>query len=95
MPNGFTTLYRPGPAWVPGRALTEQPGWDENLEYWSRLKTEHGFDVVGSPVNQEELLFAVWERGELEQVSRLAAEAPLIVSGVLVSETRTGRMTPC
>lgn len=95
MASGFTTVYRPGPRWASGHALTEQPGWAENLEYWRRLKTEHGFDIVGSPVDQEELIFAVWERGELEQVSRLAAEAPLVVSGVLVSDTRPGRPTPC
>ena len=90
----FTTVYKPGPAWVGGSELTEHPGWDENLAYWRRMERDHGMGIVGVLATDPKTVVVVWRTGVLREVERLATAAPFVLSGVLSALTCEGAPEP-
>src|SRR5258708_12386513 len=48
MKNTFMMLWAPGPAWVPGKTVREQPYWAQHAAFMDRL-FENGTVVLAGP----------------------------------------------
>ncbi|MFO7280517.1 MAG: hypothetical protein C0P77_008960 [Thermoanaerobacterales bacterium] len=69
------TLGRRGPAWVPGRPVEEQSGWDEHAAFMDGL-VEAGFVVLGGPLADEHRVVLAVEAGSEDEVRATLARDP-------------------
>lgn len=85
----FVVLHTPGPKWLAGKTLFEQPGVREHVEHYRRF-LEAGKLALGGPHLDGKgggMIIPTAGVGE-EQVTRYAAEDPAVKSGVLLAEVR-------
>lgn len=68
-------LSRRGPAWVPGRPVEEQSGWDEHAAFMDGL-VEAGFVVLGGPLADEHRVVLAVEAGSEDEVRATLARDP-------------------
>ena len=74
MATYLVRLTRSGPAWLPGRPLEEQSGWDEHAAYMDQL-VEDGTVVLGGPLADDvQVALAVEAPSERDVRSALAAD---------------------
>ena len=81
--KGFLTRFSPGPAWVMGRPIEEQPGYARQIRWWIGMRRRGLLSWSGIPVNHPEQLFVRWHVERMERARRLAASAPFVRSGIL------------
>ena len=48
MKNTFIILWKPGPDWVPGKTVREQPYWNEHAAFMDPL-FDNGMVILGGP----------------------------------------------
>jgi len=80
MRNTFIILWAPGPAWVAGKTVREQPYWDQHAEFMDRL-FENGTVVLGGPFADATGSLVVVEAEKEQEVAELFALEPFVVKG--------------
>ena len=83
MNNTFIFLWGPGPAWVQGKTVREQPYWDEHAVFMDRL-FDNGTVVMGGPFADGTGSLVVVEGENENEVSALFANDPFVVHGIFV-----------
>lgn len=74
MATYLVRLTRSGPAWLPGRPLAEQSGWDEHAAYMDLLVGD-GTVVLGGPLADDvQVALAVEAPSELDVRATLSAD---------------------
>jgi uncharacterized protein YciI len=85
----FVVLHSPGPRWLPGKTLFEQPGVREHVEHY-RMFLEAGKLALGGPHLDGKgggMMIPAAGVSE-EEVAKYAAEDPAVKSGLLLAEVR-------
>lgn len=95
MASEFTTLLSPGPAFVAGRKLEEQAGFQDQVAWWKEQQAARRMKVVGIPATSPDSVLIVEYAESFEAAHDLATSAPLVVSGVLAARTVPGGVNRC
>ena len=82
----FALLYSPGPAWLSGKPLSEQP-LAEHVEYLTRLHRE-GTVVMGGPFEDGSGGLVVADVQSPEEAQDVVAANPGVRSGILVASVK-------
>ncbi len=80
----FVFFYRPGPAWVEGKSVKQQPIALHAL-YMDKLK-RRGILKVGGPLKDDAGAFGILECEDLDTAERLIQEDPAIRNRIMVGE---------
>jgi uncharacterized protein YciI len=85
----FVVLHTPGPKWLAGKTLFEQPGVREHVEHYRKF-LEAGKLAQGGPhMDGKGGGMMIPAAGVTEQeVSKYAADDPAVKSGLLLAEVR-------
>ena len=81
MKNTFVILWGPGPAWVPGKTVREQPYWEQHATFMDRL-FENGMVVLGGPFADATGSLVIVEAESEHEVADLFAHDPFAVHGI-------------
>ena len=77
MKNTFVILWAPGPAWVPGKTVREQPYWAEHAAFMDSL-FENGLVVLGGPFADATGSLAIVEAKNEQEVADVFARDPFV-----------------
>ncbi len=85
----FVVLHTPGPKWLPGKTLFEQPGVSEHVEHYRKF-LEAGKLALGGPhIDGKAGGMMIPAAGvSEEEITKYAAEDPAVKSGLLLAEVR-------
>jgi uncharacterized protein len=83
MKNTFIILWAPGPAWVPGKTVREQPHWAQHATFMDRL-FENGTVVLGGPFDDATGSLVIVEAENKQEVAELFARDPFVVHDIFV-----------
>ncbi|MCU0492764.1 MAG: YciI family protein [Chloroflexaceae bacterium] len=78
----FLVIYRPGPSWLAGKPIAEQP-LAGHFAYMEQLYSQ-GILRLGGPFLDDSGAAAVLEADDLTTAQQLAAHDPAVVAGVAV-----------
>ncbi|HLJ34710.1 MAG TPA: YciI family protein [Ktedonobacteraceae bacterium] len=78
MRNTFIILWEPGPAWVPGKTVREQPYWEQHATFMDRL-FENGMVVLGGPFADATGSLVILEAENEHEVADIIAHDPFAV----------------
>ncbi len=81
MKNTYIILWGPGPAWVAGQTVRDQPYWDEHADFMDRL-FENGTIVLGGPFADATGSLVIVEAENEDEVADLIAHDPFVVHGI-------------
>lgn len=81
MKSTFVILWMPGPAWVAGKTVREQPYWDEHAAFMDRL-FENGMVVLGGPFADGTGSLVIVEAESERELADLFASDPFAVHGI-------------
>ncbi len=81
MKNTFIILWAPGPAWVPGKTVREQPYWEHHAAFMDRL-FENGMVVLGGPFADATGSLVIVEAENEHEVADVFAHDPFVVHEV-------------
>jgi hypothetical protein len=95
MTSEFTTLLSPGPAFVAGRKLEEQAGFQDQVTWWKEQQAARRMKLIGNPSSDLDSVVIVEYADTFERAHGLATSAPLVASGVLVARTFPGGVNRC
>lgn len=85
----FVVIHTPGPKWLPGKSLFEQPGLKEHVAHYQKL-LDAGKLVLGGPHLDDRGGGMMIPASGVPQaeITQFAAEDPAVRSGLLVAEVR-------
>jgi uncharacterized protein YciI len=83
MKNTCAILWAPGPAWVGGKTVREQPYWDEHAIFMDWL-FEKGMVVLGGPFADGTGSLLIVEAESEQEVADLIANDPFVTHGIFV-----------
>src|SRR6266849_6123173 len=83
MKNTFMMLWAPGPAWVPGKTVRNQPYWAQHAAFMDRL-FENGTVVLGGPFADATGSLVIVEAENEHEVADLFASDPFVVHAIFV-----------
>jgi uncharacterized protein YciI len=83
MKNTFMILWGPGPAWVAGKTVREQPYWDDHAVFMDRL-FENGMVLLGGPFADATGSMVIVEAENEQEVADLIAQDPFVVHDIFV-----------
>jgi uncharacterized protein YciI len=83
MKNTFMILWAPGPAWVLGKTVRQQPYWTQHADFMDRL-FENGTVVLGGPFadGTGSLVIVEVEAANEHDVADLFASDPFVVHDI-------------
>ena len=85
----YVVLHKPGPAWLPGKTLFEQPSVREHVEHYRQWLDSGKLALGGPHLDTAGGGMMVPTAGVPEaEVRSFAAEDPAVRSGVLLAEVR-------
>lgn len=85
----FVILHVPGPNWLPGKTLFEQPGVREHVEHFRKLLQAGKLALGGPHLDARGGGMMIPAPGVSEdEIRSFAADDPAVKSGVLVAEVR-------
>jgi uncharacterized protein len=87
MKNTFIILWTPGPAWVPGKTVREQPHWAAHATVMDQL-LENGTVVLGGPFADATGSLVIVEAENEHEVADLFARDPFVVHEIFVPSLR-------
>jgi len=87
MKNTFMILWAPGPAWVPGKTVREQPYWAHHADFMDPL-FENGTVVLGGPFADATGSLVVVEAENEQEVADLFARDPFVVHDIFALSLR-------
>jgi len=82
----IAVLYEPGPNWLPGRPLSQQP-LREHVDYLLALH-ETGQLEMGGPYADGSGGLVILSVADVAEAERLVADDPAVVSGILQATIR-------
>lgn len=85
--DGFLTRFSPGPAWVTGRPIEEQPGYARQVRWWMSMRRRGLLSWAGIPVQHPEQILVRWHVSRISDARRHAASAPFVKGGILREAT--------
>jgi len=83
MKNAFMILWAPGPAWVLGKTVREQPYWMEHAAFMDRLFA-NGTVIMGGPFTDGTGSLVLVEAEEESELRTLFANDPFVVHRIFV-----------
>ncbi len=83
MKNTFMILWAPGPAWVLGKTVREQPYWTEHAAFMDRLFA-NGTVIMSGPFTDGTGSLVLVEAEEESEVRTLFANDPFVVHHIFV-----------
>ncbi len=83
MKNTFVLLWEPGPAWVAGKTVREQPFWDEHAVFMDQLFAD-GLVVMGGPFADASGSMVIFEAESEQVVADLFERDPFAIHGIAV-----------
>lgn len=78
----FAVTRVPGPSWLPGRSMREQPGWDEHAAFMDGLAAR-GFIVLGGPLGAGDRFHFAVEAASEEEIRAAFDDDPWVPAGLL------------
>jgi uncharacterized protein YciI len=90
MKSTFIAIYKPGPAWLPGKPLSEQP-LREHGKYMFDLFSKNALKFAG-PFLDDSGGAAVFEAAGEAEAKAIVANDPAVVSRVFVVELHPWRL---
>ena len=81
MKNTFVILWGPGPAWVSGKWVRQQPYWEEHAAFMDPL-FDNGTVVLGGPFADSSGSLVIVEAETEAEVADLFAKDPFVVHGI-------------
>lgn len=81
MSNTFIILWVPGPAWVPGKTVREQPYWDDHATFMDRL-FENGMVILGGPFADATGSLVIVEAESEQEVADIFMRDPFLEHGI-------------
>jgi uncharacterized protein YciI len=81
MKNTFVIFWAPGPAWVSGKTVREQPYWDQHAAFMDSL-FENGMVLLGGPFADATGSLVVVEAENEQEVADLFARDPFLVHDI-------------
>jgi uncharacterized protein YciI len=81
LPRFVAVHNRPGPAWVEGRGIREQPHWHGHAAFIDGL-VESGHLYLGGPYEETLGSLLVFQAADVHEVQALLAADPFVASGV-------------
>jgi uncharacterized protein len=90
MKNTYLVVYRPGPAWLAGKPITEQPLKDHG-RYILSLYVNGSLRFAG-PFTDNAGGAAAFEAADDEEAKAVVAADPAVTSGVFVAELHPWRL---
>jgi uncharacterized protein YciI len=88
----FLVIYRPGPAWLAGKSVSEQP-LKEHGKYMLGLHVKGSMKFAG-PLTDNAGGAVVLEVADENQAKAIVAEDPAIKSGVFICEMHPWELKP-
>ena len=85
--TGFTSVFQPGPAWLTGLELEQQPGWFDNLRYWQDQARATRMSLIGAVAGMPGTGLAVWYVGDVEEAREIVENTPFVRRRVFVAKT--------
>ncbi len=89
MTKRFVLLYRPGPNWISGKPVSDQPLKD-HLDYMLTLNSE-GIVTMGGPFEDSSGGLGIVEAADIEEAQELVDWDPAIRLGTLTAEVHEWR----
>jgi len=83
MKNTFMILWAPGPAWVSGKTVRNQPYWAQHAAFMDR-HFENGTVVLGGPFADATGSLVIVEAENEHEVADLFASDPFVVHDIFV-----------
>lgn len=85
----YVVFHRPGPAWLPGKTLFEQPGVRAHVEHYRRWLEADKLELGGPHLDAAGGGMMIPAAGVTEEeVRRFAGEDPAVMDGTLRVEVR-------
>lgn len=85
----FVVFHVPGPNWLPGKTLFDQPGVREHVAHYRRLLDAGKLALGGPHLDAKGGGMMIASAGVTEaELRSFATEDPAVVSGVLAFEVR-------
>ncbi len=85
----FVVIHTPGPKWVPGKIMFEQPGIREHVGHYQKLLGAGKLALGGPNLDEKGGGMMIPAAGVSEdEIRTFAQEDPAVKSGVLLAEIR-------
>ena len=85
----YVVFHKPGPAWLPGKAMFEQPGVREHVAHYREWLVAGKLELGGPHLDAAGGGMMVPAAGVSEdEITRFANEDPAVKSGTLLAEVR-------
>jgi uncharacterized protein YciI len=85
----LVVMHTPGPSWLPGRSMFEQPGIKEHVAHYRKLLDAGKLTLGGPYLDDKGGGMMIPANGVSEaEIAKFAAEDPAVKSGLLVAEIR-------
>lgn len=82
-------FHRPGPQWLAGKSMFEQPGLQQHVEHYRKLLELGKLSLGGPHIDSHGGGMMIPATGVIEAEGlRFAAEGPAVMSGLLLAEVR-------
>ncbi len=78
MKSTFMLLWAPGPAWLPGKTVREQPYWDDHATFMDAL-FENGMVILGGPFADTTGSVVIVEADNEQEVADVFAQDPFVL----------------
>ena len=85
----YVVIHTPGPKWLPGKGMFEQPGLQEHVEHYRKLLEAGKLSLGGPHIDGKAGGMMIPAPGVTEaEIAQFAAEDPAVKSGLLLAEVR-------
>jgi len=85
----FVVFHKPGPKWLPGKTLSEQPGVMDHIGHYKKLLEARKLALGGPHLDEAGGGMMIPAAGVNEsEIVAFAAEDPAVRSGLLTFEVR-------
>lgn len=84
-------IWEPGPSWIEGRPVTEQPGFQAHIRYLLQF-VKTGQNLLSGPWRDEPGGLTILSVRTDEQAQRIAYEDPAVKSGLFVPQVKAWKV---
>lgn len=81
----FAAIYRPGPQWVKGKTVTEQPGYEEHGAFIHEMKSK-GALLLGGPFEDGSGDFGIFDFADIGSAREAITRDPIVRDEILQVE---------
>lgn len=81
----FAAIYRPGPKWMEGKTVMEQPGYEEHGAFIQEMKSKGAF-ILGGPFKDDPGSFEIFDFADAESARKAITKDPIVRDEILFVE---------